>query len=330
MTLPDYMSPFRHHDFKLLDTHKWGTPEHYDESDDYLPLATVLSAAYNQAARGKGKERHALGDPFLEQPIITIGQLLNSADGEAYQAIKKLREGLQMAKRGDYGSASREFLGAINYIAAVAILVAEEGHNRHVAAFEAMQKEPVHDDLSEYPAPVDDPIKTIKSQVIAAARVNMITHDRSRFLQADVFTAEQLIDSGLWRPLQDDETFTIPGGVTQAEANSLQPPAPGVTLVPQDVALPERGAAPTRDQYVYALMQHGPKSIGELNERIGYTFASDFSPELFQNIAGIAVEFDSLNDGRKRFSKAPGPALVARNAVSAWRRAELSKQYDEE
>lgn len=91
----------------------------------YSPLERVLCAAYAQASGGKGKDRHAAGDDFLDQPIMTIGRLLKSADGEAYQAIKKLREGLMMHQRGDTGAAIRECLGAINYIAAVALLLAE-------------------------------------------------------------------------------------------------------------------------------------------------------------------------------------------------------------
>lgn len=114
---PAFLGPFLHHDVAL---------NHQSRVDGYMPLELVLCAAYHQASGGKGKERHAMGDDFLDQPIITIGQLLKSADGEAYQAIKKLREGLQMAKRGDHQSAIRECLGAINYIAAVALLLAEE------------------------------------------------------------------------------------------------------------------------------------------------------------------------------------------------------------
>ena len=91
----------------------------------YSPLERVLCAAYAQASGGKGKDRHAAGDDFLDQPIMTIGRLLKSADGEAYQAIKKLREGLMMHQRGNTDAAIRECLGAINYIAAAALLLAE-------------------------------------------------------------------------------------------------------------------------------------------------------------------------------------------------------------
>ena len=120
--IPEYMSPFLHHDYHV----STDMTSQRKVNPGYWPLERVLLAAYAQAADGKGSERHAMGDAFLDQPIITIGQMLKSADGEAYQAIKKLREGLQMAKRGEYDAAIREFLGAINYVAAVAILIAEE------------------------------------------------------------------------------------------------------------------------------------------------------------------------------------------------------------
>ena len=57
----------------------------------YDSLEVVLKAAYNQAASGKGKERHAgNGLPFTNQPMQTISKLLNTSDGLAFQAIKKL------------------------------------------------------------------------------------------------------------------------------------------------------------------------------------------------------------------------------------------------
>lgn len=127
-----HLSPFLHHDVVLAEKSR---------APGYFPLETVLCAAYAQAAAGKGKERHAAGDDFNDQPILSIGRLLKSADGEAYQAIKKLREGLMMHRRGESEAALREMLGAINYIAATALLVAEEAYARDVADFERMQQE---------------------------------------------------------------------------------------------------------------------------------------------------------------------------------------------
>lgn len=115
------LNPFLAHDVILRDESR--VPGYYE-------LESVLCAAYAQASGGKGAERHAAGDPFVDQPIMSIGRLLKSADGEAYQAIKKLREGLRMHMMGNSDAAIREFLGAINYIAAVALLVAEDKANR--------------------------------------------------------------------------------------------------------------------------------------------------------------------------------------------------------
>lgn len=120
------LAPFRNSGFKII-TEGSG----FDPNEKYKALEMVLCSAFAQASEGKGKERHAADDSFLEQPIMAIGRLLNSADGEAYQAIKKVREGLMMAKRGEYDAALRECFGAINYIAAIALLLAEESHAKN-------------------------------------------------------------------------------------------------------------------------------------------------------------------------------------------------------
>jgi len=80
----------------------------------YEALAAVLTEALDQAQHGKGKERHATDKPFIEQPIMVIGDLV----GEGFQlgqAIKKLQESQRMI---DPKMAIKERLGAINYIAA--------------------------------------------------------------------------------------------------------------------------------------------------------------------------------------------------------------------
>jgi hypothetical protein len=88
------------------------------ENTDYKSLREVLDAAFDQAANGKGKERHARGNPFEKQHMQTISQLINTDRGMAFQAIKKLTEGLDMA---DTHARERELLGAINYIAGIII-----------------------------------------------------------------------------------------------------------------------------------------------------------------------------------------------------------------
>lgn len=84
----------------------WGVP-------GYEKLAIALTAAYDQASAGKGKERHANGLPFEEQPMTTINRALGSIDGFIYQAHKKSLE----AKRLPRPRAQAELLGAINYLA---------------------------------------------------------------------------------------------------------------------------------------------------------------------------------------------------------------------
>jgi hypothetical protein len=82
----------------------------------YESLARVLRAAYAQAADGKGKERHAGGQPFDEQPMQTIASMVGLGFPLG-QAIKKIQE----SQRMDRDAAVRELLGAINYIAGAVI-----------------------------------------------------------------------------------------------------------------------------------------------------------------------------------------------------------------
>lgn len=84
----------------------------------YDKLFRVLMAALDQAASGKGKERHASdGVAFEDQPMSSINRTLNSVDGFLYQAAKKAQE----SRRLPSGRAQAELLGAINYLAGAAI-----------------------------------------------------------------------------------------------------------------------------------------------------------------------------------------------------------------
>lgn len=160
--LREFRERFRDAKYNHLAGIYTGHDVHLDRAsraEGYMPLELVLCAAYAQASGGKGKERHAAGDAFNDQPILTIGRLLKSADGEAYQAIKKLREGLMMHRRGESEAALREMLGAINYIAATALLVAEEAHARDVADFARMQE-----GVSSVGGPIDDSIPDFDDQ----------------------------------------------------------------------------------------------------------------------------------------------------------------------
>ena len=88
----------------------------------YEKLVAVYQDAHDQAAKGKGDERHANGQPFHEQRMQQISGLLRSSDGMAFQAIKKMTEGLQFE---DHARREAELLGALNYIAGIVIYYRE-------------------------------------------------------------------------------------------------------------------------------------------------------------------------------------------------------------
>lgn len=92
-------------------------------------LEKVLIEAFEQAAIGKGKERHTISDTqlFENQPIMAIPRLLrnsvkNYPQGLAYQAIKKIVEAFHM---DDQEKATHELKGAINYIGASILAIRE-------------------------------------------------------------------------------------------------------------------------------------------------------------------------------------------------------------
>ena len=94
-------------------------------TDPYAELRRVLDAAYEQAANGKGKERHANNKPFTAQPIMEIARMV----GPGYQlgqAMKKAQEAGGMIQRGQPDRAKAELLGAINYLAACVLLIEED------------------------------------------------------------------------------------------------------------------------------------------------------------------------------------------------------------
>lgn len=95
-----------------------------DPVEGYETLWNVLLDAFEQASKGKGKERHAKSRPFDQQPIITIGRETGPG-GTVFQVKKKSGEALGMITRGQFDAAERELLGAINYAAATILLVRE-------------------------------------------------------------------------------------------------------------------------------------------------------------------------------------------------------------
>lgn len=96
----------------------------------YESLANVLERAFDQAATGKGAERHADNKPFHQQPMQQIGD----RRGVGFilgQADKKSEEAQGMANRGQVDAAVRELLGAIVYLAGAVIWL--ERHSKPVA-----------------------------------------------------------------------------------------------------------------------------------------------------------------------------------------------------
>jgi uncharacterized coiled-coil protein SlyX len=93
----------------------------------YEPLAGVLREALDQAQAGKGKERHANGKHFLEQPIMAIGRMVG-VGYQTGQSMKKQQEAVGMLARGEPDRAIAELLGAINYAAAAILAIQEQRH----------------------------------------------------------------------------------------------------------------------------------------------------------------------------------------------------------
>ena len=96
----------------------------FNAATGYKSISSVLQAALDQAQHGKGKERHANGKPFEQQPIMEIGRMV----GVGYmtgQAMKKTQESMRLPS---IEQKEKELLGAINYLAA-AILLERENAN---------------------------------------------------------------------------------------------------------------------------------------------------------------------------------------------------------
>lgn len=90
-----------------------------DCPEGYKPLNAVLLEAFNRAARGKGRERHATDEPFTQQPIFHITKSLGGRpDPLLFQAVKKIYE----SQRLENEPACNELLDAIVYLAAAVLL----------------------------------------------------------------------------------------------------------------------------------------------------------------------------------------------------------------
>ena len=128
--------------------------EFFMERVNYYALRRILSLAYEQAAFGKGKERHANARPFDEQPIIDIG-MVTGPGGTSFQAMKKITEALRMFERGDGHKAIFELCGAIVYCAAT-VLVIERKQTGGINPRHVLTHAP------NSPAPNETPIPPVK------------------------------------------------------------------------------------------------------------------------------------------------------------------------
>ena len=275
---PAFMAPFMTHDLHFTEASR---------VDSYMPLEQVLLAAYAQASMQKGKERHAQGDVFLDQPIISIGQLLKSPDGEAYQAIKKVREGLMMHRTGESERCIREILGAINYLAATAILVAEESHNRGIREFEEQQRVFEPDNFSA---------------AIAAAE---ITVDELATLMSlrEGTSKVVLVPSDSW--YKADAVFT--------------PVAEEV-----EILCPDPGTEPTREQLIRALELHNPNIP---DYALDHLWGGDVQPPISEMYGLMADEYlgylkrERPTDGGKRLKQGRRTETIriTTAALASWR-----------
>lgn len=97
-------------------------------AEGYEALALVLQRAFQQAAHGKGKERHARGEPF-EQQVMADGARRFGVGGLLFQAFKKSEE----SQRLPHDKAVTELLGAINYLAG-AVIELDRQHQENLPA----------------------------------------------------------------------------------------------------------------------------------------------------------------------------------------------------
>lgn len=95
------------------------------DRDDYLPLLRTFLGALEQAAYGKGRERHANDLPFTEQPILTMARMLDSDAGLAQQVIKKTIEARTLPTKQ---ARINELRGTLVY--AAAMILFEEMYGR--------------------------------------------------------------------------------------------------------------------------------------------------------------------------------------------------------
>lgn len=90
--------------------------------DGYDDLRSVLYDALHQATSGKGRERHANGKAFADQPMIEIAKMVGTGFTMG-QAMKKTQEARGMHQRGETEAAVQELLGAMVYLAGTVLVM---------------------------------------------------------------------------------------------------------------------------------------------------------------------------------------------------------------
>lgn len=90
-------------------------------SGAYSSLRSILDEALTRASEGKGKDRHANGKPFDEQPIVSLNLSLWSQDGPLFQIQKKCAEASRFYASGERERAENELLDCIVYAAGAII-----------------------------------------------------------------------------------------------------------------------------------------------------------------------------------------------------------------
>ncbi len=88
----------------------------------YEDLEQVLSLAYDRAAKGKGKERHADDLPFRDQWIIE-GLEIHGIGAALFQAEKKIRE---VKNIKDPQAKANELLDVMVYMAAAVLVLSRQ------------------------------------------------------------------------------------------------------------------------------------------------------------------------------------------------------------
>ena len=146
----------------------------------YEPLAEVLQQALDQSQIGKGKECHANGLPFLDQPIVTEGRVVGPGF-HVGQARKKVLEAMNCE---DDDRAICDYLGAIVYIAALVILRRERKLSR--------EKEPGEQPSDIQKAPRDEILENKLQQQALRRFGGQILLKQDQRIKAQAQQAEQV------------------------------------------------------------------------------------------------------------------------------------------